>query len=1373
MAEQSEDDEEASPHRGPQSGDPDDVSSLDEHQCDDKARYRRLEQPGEGPGRKKENDPQNAAQLLSHLKKDVEKAQGVRAMPPYLVFLTAFLAINFLTVIESGSDAAGYYRSQAPLTTLTADDFAGITDRDAFWKWLQGVVPGLVHSSEDDVGWLCEKCHCGHDSGRCFGDLAYPRPECCKKRTDGDIAGPRDTNHPLVFLLMRQFRSRRIQCSPDARPQMFLIPPTARGGFPDRCAPPLAHGEFDIEDFGGEVKASEWRVTLHGRKKRNIQDSVGLNLSTELTLSGTADFIIGTQVREIADASLVKDENGDQVTIDPAKGWLVVSVNGRVTNRDRSWPGSVTHAINFAPPDLEVDVRREISNPPPWHSNIRRPAGGYPDVHSISLPGVLADYRDPSKAYSAYFSFNRPLEQVKLEIEFLQEKHWIDDATRAVLVELLSFNEGEGSFAITSLMLEFTESGIALPSVHSRPFTFHNFWQAKFYVVLALDVIIVLFLAWEVISGAVQLWYNKHKGGLSVLEQTGVNGVVQVIKIVLFGDAYASRFQLWYLGWALYDGETFYDIEIANFLVNDTESVDIPVGSPTAPERALFHTCARYADYHASAVAGFAACNMLLWVRGVGLMAYTDRFGVLSQTLRTARPNLVSWFLIFTMIFIPFVFAGHITFGSSLTELKSVVDTTTYLLFMIARGEVGNYDQMDNLQHIFTPVYVTSFLALSWLLMLNMFIAIVTGTFEVVQTAASMTGGADNSSWRPAAVWHSFRTFMVGTVWRDMLKPIVWEGRRNVEHFQQHLVETAHTAKNQARQAGGRAIRSGSSPRSPRRKGRRGKKGRGKRDKTDPKDEAPAPVRKAELSLHDRYWAIDQLVSLRNVDRDVTRQRDLQDIQLTKGQFDAQTRQALHIATINDIFRRAAFQRQAETRHIKVSNRWAVRTEKQIEDLAKLSDKVEQVCKDGEAFTNDLQDSMGQTLLWALGVAGVEQATAERAQRPEKGGWDLGKLLGMDDDRGGSSTNAARKGQELKKAVLGAHYDGTLEEAHFQHPETLKRCRRNKISADAESACAIYHTAVHGWDGRAAELNKHLGLIEDCKNLLIGKDRPLELQTWMRKAGQDIQGITERTEKLHKTLEGLGGEEKDVTKRLRYTLKRGLLWGWQDDARGKYRKEPLPAQRKYEVMMPSLLGTTAGKGIVERVDKIGHKTGLLPSDLALLPEEAHGAEPEDADRGFFLNWLRYKVGADVMDRQTDAQRTELVRRLRPFEDAAERSRSPGSSRAAETTQGSPVSSPTGPPAAASALAAAMRRRKGAAAPAAPPPAGHTEGPAAVAAGRGHPLRPAGAPGGARPRLSAAPPAAHPGGLGPGRRRASAAGAAAAVSPPQRSDQASP
>ena len=102
-------------------------------------------------------------------------------------------------------------------------------------------------------------------------------------------------------------------------------------------------------------------------------------------------------------------------------------------------------------------------------------------------------------------------------------------------------------------------------------------------------------------------------------------------------------------------------------------------------------------------------------------------FGVLFDTLRGSKADLMRFCLITIILLFAFAFAGHMAFGAYSEHFSSMKFTFLRLLdFMLGNIQ---YDKITDISRFFGMVFVLIFTTMFYFILMNFFLAIIMATY--------------------------------------------------------------------------------------------------------------------------------------------------------------------------------------------------------------------------------------------------------------------------------------------------------------------------------------------------------------------------------------------------------------------------------------------------------------------------------------------------------------------------------------------------------------------------------------------------------------------------------------------------------------------
>eukprot|EP01060_Flectonema_neradi_P009443 TRINITY_DN16728_c0_g1_i1.p1 TRINITY_DN16728_c0_g1~~TRINITY_DN16728_c0_g1_i1.p1 ORF type:complete len:1024 (+),score=160.24 TRINITY_DN16728_c0_g1_i1:83-3154(+) len=396
-------------------------------------------------------------------------------------------------------------------------------------------------------------------------------------------------------------------------------------------------------------------------------------------------------------------------------------------------------------------------------------------VNSVPLSGYVSDYDAPAKAFTEIFPVDQNVSIVIDYVNQLFTDRWIDEYTAAISLELVTYNQAYSNFVFTSLLVEKLPSGVYLPRVKSSSFHYlTDRWN-----IFTLDAISLIFIVYD--FGYLVYRLKCDKDLLGPIRGFGIWGMFQCIMFGIFCAAYYYRVYLWVQSWSGVGTYTTHDIKKY-----------LPVADPAtandtllmrAVEIQMWYSMSQYAylfQQWQTLVAGF---YVMACLRSFSFAQYNVQLNILTETIRIAVGDLVGVVMCVAIIVLGFGFSCAMLYGHELSEFQSLISSAGTLLRTVLSGSLPQYQQMLTLNRWETRLLVLAYYVLSWLILMNMFLAVITGSFASVQDASQ-----NQTSWRLSGLIGFFlRVIKRGGGGTPILTPEVL-GKRNDEIRQRILM---------------------------------------------------------------------------------------------------------------------------------------------------------------------------------------------------------------------------------------------------------------------------------------------------------------------------------------------------------------------------------------------------------------------------------------------------------------------------------------------------------------------------------------------------------------------------------------------------------
>ncbi|XP_037315253.2 mucolipin-3 [Pungitius pungitius] len=129
--------------------------------------------------------------------------------------------------------------------------------------------------------------------------------------------------------------------------------------------------------------------------------------------------------------------------------------------------------------------------------------------------------------------------------------------------------------------------------------------------------------------------------------------------------------------------------------------------------------------------------TMLVWVGVIHYLGFFKKYNILILALVAAFPDVIRFCCCAAMIYLGYCFCGWIVLGPHHVKFRTL-DKATECLFSLINGDdiYGTFLKMrhgGNMVWLFSRLYLYSFVSLFSYMVLSLFIALITGTYETIK----------------------------------------------------------------------------------------------------------------------------------------------------------------------------------------------------------------------------------------------------------------------------------------------------------------------------------------------------------------------------------------------------------------------------------------------------------------------------------------------------------------------------------------------------------------------------------------------------------------------------------------------------------------
>ena len=334
--------------------------------------------------------------------------------------------------------------------------------------------------------------------------------------------------------------------------------------------------------------------------------------------------------------------------------------------------------------------------------------------HPLGVATKRQTYRDTGRQYSAVFfeGFFEDLGASAAEaVEGLRVGGWIDSATRVVSLESTLYNADTQLYTRSSCYIEFFQTGAMESGCVNTVFSIRELDGDYNRFLLVLDVFLTVSLVAMAVS-FVKGMLRAHQ----LRPAANPLGFWMVFNVVHMAN----------LTWLLYARYVLWAKVAALLRVSYTED-DAEAGLH------FFHVISDYSIWSRESSNALAICLIVSFLR---VFKYFQHFGVLnvlSETIKYSAHHIVRLAGIFSFVLAGYALCGTLLFSPSIADMETVSATTSWLLRILFIQYEFDWAPLIEAHPIWTTVFLGSYFAVCYFLLLNMFLAVVVNAFDHVR----------------------------------------------------------------------------------------------------------------------------------------------------------------------------------------------------------------------------------------------------------------------------------------------------------------------------------------------------------------------------------------------------------------------------------------------------------------------------------------------------------------------------------------------------------------------------------------------------------------------------------------------------------------
>lgn len=286
-------------------------------------------------------------------------------------------------------------------------------------------------------------------------------------------------------------------------------------------------------------------------------------------------------------------------------------------------------------------------------------------------------------------------------IQSLEQGHWIDDKTVAVVVECTVFEPSTSLFSVVNYLYERYPTGGVITSSRVKTITVYlpqgSSSYRVFYQVcqVVLTFVILTFAITEIVKAlrGARAYFTRFWSWVEIIL---ISFATASVAIMLYKDKYTRAY-------------------VKNIRANPFDS--------WSADQIVFWS--EIEDF-------LLACVMfIITVKFLRLIRFNHHIYEMRRTLKDSFAPLCSFSAVFCVIMLAFSSFGYMAFGTSVIEYSSLLNAVRSLLKMLIGGKSSYYQLKVASESSLGPIFLFVYLITALALLLNVFVAILDESYSV------------------------------------------------------------------------------------------------------------------------------------------------------------------------------------------------------------------------------------------------------------------------------------------------------------------------------------------------------------------------------------------------------------------------------------------------------------------------------------------------------------------------------------------------------------------------------------------------------------------------------------------------------------------
>lgn len=298
-----------------------------------------------------------------------------------------------------------------------------------------------------------------------------------------------------------------------------------------------------------------------------------------------------------------------------------------------------------------------------------------------------------------YQDLSRTQESSANQLQELKNNLWLDRGTRAVFLDFSVYNGNVNLFCIVRLLAEFPATGGAVTSWQFQTVRLIRYVSSWDYFVGMCEVAFCFFVLYYLVEEVLEIRLHRLRYFKSLWNCLDVLIVTLSVPAIIMNICRTSAVS-----------------RRLHFLLENHSKY--PNFEPLARLQVNFNNLA-------------AVIVFLAWVKLFKFINFNKTMNQLSTTMSRCAKDLVGFAIMFFIVFLAYAQLAYLVFGTQVDDF-STFQACIFTQFRIILGDF-DFSEIEEADSVLGPIYFTTFVFFIFMILLNMFLAIINDTYSEVK----------------------------------------------------------------------------------------------------------------------------------------------------------------------------------------------------------------------------------------------------------------------------------------------------------------------------------------------------------------------------------------------------------------------------------------------------------------------------------------------------------------------------------------------------------------------------------------------------------------------------------------------------------------